>query len=262
VQAVSNVVGNAVKFTPSGGHVSVTTARVDGDAVIRVRDDGAGIDPALLPRIFDLFVQAPMALDRSTGGLGIGLTLARRMIELHGGSIAASSAGPGEGSEFIITLPVVPHSTRRAPSAVGSPGKSIEILLVEDNADAAESFGMLLEIDGHTVRTVGSGRGALAAMDDHGAHVAFVDIGLPEMDGFEVARRLRAHPHGHTMVLVALSGYGSEEDRRRGAAAGFDHYFTKPVDVADVRRLLQGLAGEGGRPMAVVRDISSRTPRR
>ncbi len=263
VQALANVIGNACKFTPSGGHVSVTTAQVDDDAVIRVRDDGVGIPADLLPRIFDLFVQGPVALDRSLGGLGIGLTLARRMVELHGGTITASSAGPDHGSEFVLTLPVVPHSSRRAPAPGSAPAtKNVDVLIVEDNPDAAESFRMLLELDGHTVRTAGTGREALAAMDERGATVAFVDIGLPEIDGFEVARRLRAHPHGQTMVLVALSGYGTEEDRREGAAAGFDHYFTKPVDVADVRRLLQGLAGESGRILAVVRDISSKTPHR
>ncbi len=258
LQVLANLLGNACKFTPPGGRVSITTARLDDRAVIRVRDDGIGIDPALLPSVFELFVQGSMALDRSMGGLGIGLTLARRMVELHGGTITAHSAGHGQGSELVVTLPVAMQTPRRlagGPEAAASTG--VEVLIVEDNADAAESLRLLLELDGHTVRVAGTGRAALTAVDDAPSAVAFVDIGLPEMDGFEVARRLRAHPNGQTMVLVAVSGYGRDEDKRRAAAAGFDHHFTKPVDFDDVRRILQGIAGDApARPriLTLVRD--------
>ncbi len=240
IQVVANLIGNASKFTPSGGALRIATELADGQAVIRVSDNGIGIPADLLPRVFDLFVQGLTSADRTQGGLGIGLTLARQLVDLHGGRIEARSAGPGHGSEFTVTLPAVAHSARETerPAVTAEPKTRLAILLVEDNLDTADSFKMLLELNGHTVHAAASGTAALALVEDFSPAVAFIDIGLPGMDGFEVARCLRAHPSCRSTLLVALSGYGTEADQRRSADAGFDHHLIKPVDFTDVTRLL------------------------
>jgi len=246
VQVIANLLNNAAKFTEPGGSITLTTERSGDDAaVIRVRDTGVGIAPELLPHIFDLFVQGETSLDRTEGGLGIGLTLVRHLVEQHGGRIEARSAGRGCGSEFVVTWPAAPPAVTVFPRAAfvesAGPGRRLRILVVEDNPDAAESFVTLLQLQGHEIRTAYSGLAALEVASSFVADVAFIDLGLPGMDGYEVARRLRAIPGFQATVLVALTGYGREEDKRRAQAAGFDHHLIKPVDPSAIDRLLMDI---------------------
>ncbi len=247
VQVLLNLLNNAAKFTEPGGSITLSTERSGADArgvaaVIRVRDTGAGIAPELLPRIFDLFVQGETSLDRTEGGLGIGLTLVRHLVEQHGGRIETHSAGRGCGSEFVVTWPAAPTPTAvtAGTAAVDStePRRRLRILVVEDNVDAAESFVLLLQLQGHEIRAAHTGPAALEVAASFVPDVAFIDLGLPDLDGYEVARRLRALPAFRPAVLVALSGYGQEEHKRRAQAAGFDHHLTKPVDPSAIDRLL------------------------
>jgi PAS domain S-box-containing protein len=230
-QVVANLLGNAVKFTREGGRIDVVVAPEDGAAVVRITDDGAGIPAAVLPRIFELFVQAEATLDRTPGGLGIGLTLARRLVQLHGGTIEAASDGPGTGSVFTVRLPSVAAPAAPAPATGGAPGAARRrVLLVEDNADVREMTRIALETAGHTVHEAEDGLRGLAAALELRPDVAVVDIGLPGLDGYTLARRLRSEPAGRGIYLVALTGYGQQEDRVRAREAGFDAQLVKPVD--------------------------------
>jgi signal transduction histidine kinase/ActR/RegA family two-component response regulator len=247
-QVISNLLNNAAKYSESRGHIWLT-ARRDGDRLaIQVRDQGIGISPDVLPSIFDLFVQAERGRDRTHGGMGIGLTLVRRLVELHGGAVEAFSAGPGKGSEFTIRLPfeapTPPSAESRAPiSRIATtnrwarPGR---ILIVDDNADAAATLARLLRNRGYETHVLFDGPSALEWADAHRPAVVILDIGMPKMDGYEVARRLRQKPGGDDLLLIALSGWGQEEDRRRSSDAGFDAHLIKPVDLA----ALEGLFGE------------------
>jgi PAS domain S-box-containing protein len=244
VQVVANLLGNAAKFTPKGGHISVWTACEGDRAIISVRDTGVGIPQDAQAKIFDLFAQADTSLERSEGGLGIGLTLANRLVHLHGGSVEVKSEGRGKGAEFLITLPTHAQADRQGreerPVVRAAATGQLRILVVEDNADAAESFRMLLELSGHHVRVAVDGVDALRCIDEFAPDVAFIDIGLPGLDGFEVAERTRAQ-RGNRPVLVALSGYGRDEDKQRAKAAGFDEHMTKPVELERVNALLTNL---------------------
>ena len=240
-QVLTNVISNAARYTDPGGRIEIV-ASIDGaDAVCRVRDDGIGIAPESQATIFDLFVQAGRGLDRVQGGLGIGLTLARTLIELHGGSIALHSDGIGKGSEFILRLPLPaqpdagdrPDERATADAATGA-----RVLLVEDNPDTADSMVLLLEMLGHRVDLAPDGASALALAAARIPQVMLVDIGLPDIDGYEVARRVRANAALASVVLVALTGYGQREDRERAFAAGFDHHFVKPVDPDELNAFL------------------------
>ena len=240
-QVLTNVISNAARYTDPGGRIEIV-ASIDGaDAVCRVRDDGIGIAPDSQATIFDLFVQAGRGLDRVQGGLGIGLTLARTLIELHGGSIALHSDGIGKGSEFILRLPLPaqpdagdrPDERATADAATGA-----RVLLVEDNPDTADSMVLLLEMLGHRVDLAPDGASALALAAARIPEVMLVDIGLPDIDGYEVARRVRANAALASVVLVALTGYGQREDRERAFAAGFDHHFVKPVDPDELNAFL------------------------
>ena len=231
-QVFANLLSNAAKYTEPGGRIDVTVELASNEVIVRVRDTGIGIAPAMLPRVWDLFMQADRAPDRPQGGLGIGLTIARRLVELHGGRIEAHSQGLGQGSEFTVTLPTLPMTseepraaTRAEPGAQGT----ARVLLVEDNPDAAESLTMLLELLGHRVRAAHDGIAALDAARANVPDVMLVDIGLPGMDGYEVARRVRRDPQLKEVVLVALTGYGREEDKQQAMAAGFDYHLVKPV---------------------------------
>jgi PAS domain S-box-containing protein len=240
-QVVNNLVDNALKYTPAGGRVTVSTERAGTEAVLRVRDTGKGIPADVLARVFELFVQEPQTLDRSRGGLGLGLALVKRLVELHGGSVAAASAGPGQGSEFVVRLPALATSDdERRPAAVALAGapSGRRVLVVEDSADARESLRMLLELAGHVVETSEDGPGGLSKLSAFQPDVALIDLGLPGIDGYTLARLARSSPETRRIRLVALTGYGQTDDRRRALAAGFDLHLTKPVDVVTLQSAL------------------------
>ena len=231
VQVFANLLTNAAKYTDLDGRIRLSAERVGGEVVVRVRDSGVGIPADMLAAVFDLFVQVEQPLDRSRGGLGIGLTLVRRLVELHGGSVSASSDGPGSGSEFVVRLPLVPVALGPAEAPrdarAAAPGR---VLIADDNVDAADSLALLLRSVGYELRVAHDGPEAVGAAAEFRPDVAILDIGLPGMTGYEVARRLRADPGTRRTVLVAATGYGREEDRRMAVDAGFDHYLTKPVE--------------------------------
>jgi CheY-like chemotaxis protein/two-component sensor histidine kinase len=248
-QVISNLLNNAAKYTEIGGHIWLSLEREGNDAVFRVRDTGAGISLEMLPRVFELFTQADQALDRAQGGLGIGLTLVRRVIEMHGGNVRAESSGLGQGSEFILRLPVcqeepVKEARPQNGSGIHQNGPQRRVLVVDDNVDTAESLAMLIRHDGHEVRTAHDGPAALEATAAFRPEVVLLDIGLPLMDGYEVARRLRAQALGHELFLAAVTGYDQAEDRARSEGAGFDHHLVKPVRMEALRRLLAACRAE------------------
>jgi CheY-like chemotaxis protein len=232
-QVVANLLINAAKYTNEGGQIRVEGRREGPQAVVRVSDSGVGIGPSLLPHVFELFTQGERTLDRSQGGLGIGLTLVRRIVEMHGGAVEALSDGAGQGSEFIVRLPAIELKARAATApkaAQAASSQVLRILVVDDNVDAAESIAMLLSLDGHEVRSVHDGRRALDLAAEFLPDLVLLDIGLPGMDGYEVARRLRMRQEIARMRLVAVTGYGQQEDRDRARDAGFDQHLVKPVE--------------------------------
>ena len=244
-QVFVNLLSNAGKYTDAGGRIEVRTVRRGDEVEVHIRDSGIGIAPEMLPRIWDLFTQAEQTLDRVQGGLGVGLTVARRLVELHGGRIDAFSEGLGKGAEFVVTLPAVPATSEEVHSPmVAEPvrQKNARVLLVEDTPDAAESLAMLLEVLGHRVRTVGDGVAAMDAARANIPDVMLVDIGLPGMDGYEVARCVRRDPDLKHIVLVALTGYGGDEDKKKAMAVGFDYHLVKPVSPEALQGLVVRLA--------------------
>jgi signal transduction histidine kinase len=243
-QVLANLLNNAAKYTPSGGHINVTAKEEGGQAVVRVRDDGLGIPPEMLTHVFDLFLQVEASLDRSKGGLGIGLTLVRRLVELHGGGVSAHSTGRGQGSEFVVRLPLRPGPSPAANAGVGELARkcsSRRVLLLEDNADARRMLRQLLECWGHEVEEVGDGVEGLARLRGGRVDVALVDIGLPGMNGYEVAAALRSGATLPRVFLIAVTGYGQPEDRQRALEAGFDAHLVKPVDLKELERILNAL---------------------
>jgi CheY-like chemotaxis protein/two-component sensor histidine kinase len=245
-QIVVNLISNAAKYTDPGGQILVSAGNEGGEAVIRVRDSGIGIAAEMLPRIFELFAQADRALDRSEGGLGIGLTVVEKLVALHGGSVQAFSDGPGRGAEFVVRLPgaIVKREDAHVP-VTKAPHRSVKLLVVEDNRDAAESLGMLLETLGHRAVIVPDGARALEAVAREPFDVILMDIGLPGMDGYQVAQRMRIEQNLRGAMLVALTGYGRDEDRQRAIASGFDLHLVKPIDPKSLKALLaRATAGE------------------
>jgi signal transduction histidine kinase len=242
-QVVGNLLVNAAKYSDKPGRVWLTGERDGGEAVIRVRDSGVGIPPEQLPRIFDLFAQGERSLARSQGGLGIGLTLVRRLAQMHGGSVSASSPGAGQGSEFVVRLPALPGEPARKEAPAEEPLQAASqprrVLVVDDNVDAAESAAMLLRYLGHEVEVAYEGPSALGAVSAFRPEVVLLDIGLPGMSGYDVARELRERPEGKGLVLAAVTGYGQEEDRRRSREAGFDCHLTKPLAPAALAAFLE-----------------------
>ncbi|MFC5499967.1 response regulator [Caenimonas terrae] len=235
-QVLSNLINNASKFSGPNTRIQLKASYVDGTVRISVRDEGAGIDPAFLPHIFDLFVQGDQTLDRSQGGLGIGLTLVKHLVELHGGRVGASSAGPGQGTEVSVWLPAQPMESTPAPSLAPRPKAAAakapaRILVVDDLVASADTLMTLLEMEGFEVRTANEGVTALKIADEFKPDVVLLDIGLPGMNGFEVANRLRSLPCCREALLIALTGYGEAESRSRSAQAGFDFHMVKPADV-------------------------------
>jgi len=247
-QVIANLLNNAAKYTDKGGEIRLTVEQTGDTVSICVHDTGVGIDPAMLPGVFDLFMQVEPHGRRAQGGLGIGLTLVKRLTEMHGGSVEARSEGPGRGSEFILRLPLM--STRRpapapaAPEAEPTPGTR-RVLVVDDNRDAAESLALLLEMLGATTRVESSGEDALRALSEFRPALAIVDIGMPGMDGHEVARRARARPELDAITLVALTGWGQAEDRRLSMLAGFDRHLTKPASLDDLKSIVGDIRARG-----------------
>ncbi len=251
-QVLGNLLSNAAKYMEEGGRIELS-ARAEGETVVfRVRDEGLGVPPDMLTRIFELFTQVERNLDRAHGGLGIGLALVKRLVELHGGTVEAHSEGPGKGSEFVVRLPLLPMGNgewemgndQQAPSGIPhSPfpiPHSRRVLVVDDNADTAESLALLLRVLGHEVRTAHDGPSALKVARREHPDVVLLDLGLPRLDGFEVARRLRWEYADRPLLLVALTGHGQEEDRRRCREAGFDHHLVKPAEPETLKHLLAG----------------------
>jgi PAS domain S-box-containing protein len=247
VQVVTNLLSNAAKYTNEGGRIELSVQQEGDTAVLRVRDTGLGIAPAFLPHVFDLFAKAERSADRSQGGLGIGLALVKRLVELHGGTVTVSST-LGQGSEFVVRLAVHPPETlaRAAqPAPIGTaapPRRTLRVLVVDDNLDAAKILQLLVRECGHRAYMAHTGPAALAAALDERPDVILLDISLPEWDGYEVAKRVRQEPALHDTVLVAITGYEREADRQRARQAGFDHHLVKPADFRKVREILTAAA--------------------
>jgi PAS domain S-box-containing protein len=237
VQSITNVLENSVKFTPGGGEIVVSVRDAGPDVTVSVRDNGAGIPADLVPRVFDLFVQSERTPDRSLGGLGIGLSLVKRIVEMHGGAVRVASEGEGRGTTVTLSIP-----RSEAPAGLESSSETANaarrVLIVDDSTDAADSLAMLLKLEGHDVTTAYSAVAALETAEQLLPDVAFIDIGLPQMDGYEVARRLRANERCRAIRLVALTGYGQPGDRDEARRAGFDHHLVKPADLQSVGAIL------------------------
>jgi CheY-like chemotaxis protein len=251
---VSNLLNNASKYTGEGGRIELAASAEAGEARIIVRDNGAGIEPQLLHKVFDLFVQGERALDRGQGGLGIGLTLVKRLVELHQGRVQAASDGPGRGATFTVTLPcisAVEPQQRTATAALATPSAEVygrRVLVVDDNVDAAESTAAFLRLEGHEVKAVHDGLQALASLKVFDPHVVVLDIGLPGLDGYAVARQLRSRGDTSHVLLIALTGYGQKEDRARAAEAGFDYHFVKPADPREIQVAIERGRNTAGEP--------------
>jgi PAS domain S-box-containing protein len=243
-QVLANLLLNAAKFSDRPATIELAAEYIYGSVAIHVRDQGIGIAPDLLPRVFDLFAQGDHSLDRSRGGLGIGLTLSRRLVELHGGTLTASSAGPGQGSEFVVQLPAEldgPDAEAAAPVRLETtPSKPRRVLVVDDSVDAGESTAALIRLWGHQTRVLTDAAGVLDVLRGFRPDVVLLDIGLPGIDGYDLARQIRAVDGGDRVVLAALTGYGRDEDRRLAEEAGFDHHLVKPVDIDRLEAILAG----------------------
>jgi len=243
-QVISNLLHNAAKYTDRTGHIWLTIAQEGADALISVRDTGIGISAEMLPRIFDLFTQADRSIDRSHGGLGVGLTVARRLIELHGGSISASSDGVGKGSTFTVRIPLSAAQPQASEDLSAqrteSPGATspLRILVADDNRDAAESLASLLRMVGHEVRIAYDGVEAVGVASEYRPDAIVLDIGMPKMNGYDVAKKLRAESTGKELTIIALSGWGQEADKQRSREAGIDHHLVKPLEPSSLLRLL------------------------
>jgi CheY-like chemotaxis protein len=242
VQVISNILNNAAKYTAPGGNLTLSVSTDEQHVLVGVRDNGVGIAPDILPYIFDLFTQAERTPDRSQGGLGIGLALVKSLIALHGGTVNASSDGLGKGSEFRISLPRLAAPSYAPGDAESSAGQqaqdALRVMVVDDNVDAAQMLAALLEVQGHAVCVEYDARGALERARRERPDVLLLDIGLPDMDGYELARCLRGQPESAGATLVALTGYGQSQDRKEAEQAGFDHYLVKPADMEQVNDVL------------------------
>ncbi|HEX6528789.1 MAG TPA: response regulator, partial [Burkholderiales bacterium] len=252
-QVLSNLLNNASKYTGEGGRIELGATLHAGEVNIMVRDNGSGIEAELLDKVFELFVQGDRALDRGQGGLGIGLTLVKRLVELHQGSVGAASDGPGRGATFTVTLPCIAavEPQRAAPQLVAQSSSEIygrRVLVVDDNVDAAESTAAFLRLEGHEVKAVHDGLQALSSLKVFDPHVVVLDIGLPGLDGYAVARQLRSRGDTSHVLLIALTGYGQKEDRARAAEAGFDYHFVKPADPREIQVAIERGRDTSGEP--------------
>jgi CheY-like chemotaxis protein/two-component sensor histidine kinase len=233
-QVLANLLNNAAKYTPHEGNIWLTATRGGNNVVVRIRDTGTGISSDMLPRVFELFTQAEQSIDRSQGGLGIGLTLVQRLVEMHGGSVHAASAGAGHGSEFTVQLPAIeaPNLLGKSPHVLKNSGQPSQrrMLVVDDNVDSAETLARLLRLQGHHVNVAYDGPSALDDTRSKQPEVVILDLGLPGMSGFDVARAIRSEFGEEEPLLIAVSGYGRDEDHHRSRESGFDQHFTKPVN--------------------------------
>jgi len=261
-QILSNLLNNAAKFTEPGGTISLSAKRDSGEVLISVKDNGAGIPAEVMPRVFQMFAQFDGHIDRSQGGLGIGLQLVKSLVEMHGGTIEASSAGAGQGSEFVVRLPLVLDSTAPvvdAPLAIETAANGrLRVLIVDDNRDNVESLRLLLVLMGHNVRVALEGLEGINAANEFRPNVVLLDIGMPNLDGHEVCRRIRARDWGRDMVLVAQTGWGQEEDRRRTQAAGFDYHLVKPIDHASLTEVFAKICERSGALQS--QDVANGSP--
>ena len=243
-QVFTNLLTNATKYTPPGGEITISAVVEPETVTVEVADNGSGIPPEMLETVFGMFTQVHSSRDRAFGGLGIGLTLVRSMVELHGGTVTAESRGADQGSTFRVRLPRVHQTTPEAKPAAVPPAEAVvtkRVLIADDNLDAAESLQLWLQLAGHEVRTAANGTEALTIAEEFLPEVALLDLGMPDLSGFEVARRIRAAPWGSGIVLIALTGWGQEEDRRRTAEAGFDHHLTKPIPPDAIEDLIRSV---------------------
>jgi PAS domain S-box-containing protein len=245
-QIIANLLNNAAKYTPEAGHIQITAERDGDEAVISVQDSGIGISQDMLPRVFDMFAQVDRSMERAQGGLGIGLALVRRLVEMHGGSVSAASEGPDRGCRFVVRLPLIREPRRRQSAGAvhdlaAEPTDGLRVLVVDDNVDAAQSLSQVLQMLGYPVTCAHDGVEAVEMAKNWRPAVALMDIGMPRMNGLEAARALRALPGGERPWLIALSGWGQHDDRRRSREAGFDHHFVKPVDVEALVELIRQL---------------------
>ncbi|HEV3166492.1 MAG TPA: ATP-binding protein, partial [Isosphaeraceae bacterium] len=242
-QILVNLLVNAAKYTDAGGKIWLTARREGDQVVIKVRDNGMGIPPDRLPTMFELFAQGERSLARSEGGLGVGLALVKKLVEMHGGTVSAASEGPGKGSEFTIQLPAVERAL--GATAQSTPGhapdrvKGSRVLVVDDNIDTATGLAKLLKVLGHDVRTAHDGQAAIEAAREHRPEFVLLDLGLPRMDGYQVAEKLRQEECCKGAVLIAISGYGQEQDRRRSTQSGFHHHLVKPLDYSVLLTLME-----------------------
>jgi CheY-like chemotaxis protein/two-component sensor histidine kinase len=244
-QVLANLLNNAAKYMERGGHIWLAAERRDNTVRLSIRDTGVGIPADALASVFDMFTQVDRSLEKAHGGLGIGLTLVKQLVEMHGGSVEARSDGPGSGAEFIVHLPLAVSSASMHSSTADDTRRAdavkCRVLVADDNRDAAESMGTMLRLLGHEVRTVRDGLQAVEEAAAFRPDIILLDIGMPRLNGYEAARRIRRERWGKDMLLVALTGWGQEEDKRRAAEAGFDRHMTKPVDPRHVEQLLAGL---------------------
>jgi PAS domain S-box-containing protein len=256
-QAVMNLLNNAAKYTARGGRIELSASRSDAHAVISVKDNGIGIEAWALPQVFNMFFQVDSSLERAQGGLGIGLSLVKSIVELHGGTVEAFSAGIGRGSKFIVRVPVQASAEQRAAAAAQGdlPDAKVvrRVLVADDNRDAAQSLALLLESCGHVVRIAADGEQALAAAHEFKPEVGLIDLGMPKLNGYEVCRRIRATDWGRDAMLIAQTGWGQDEDKRRTREAGFDQHLVKPADPITIMRLVQG-----ARPLRTARTAHDR----
>ncbi len=240
-QVFANLLNNAAKYTDRGGHIRLTVQRQGDEVSVSVKDDGIGIPPGMLSKVFDMFTHIDRNLERSHGGLGIGLSIVKRLVEMHGGRIAVASDGDGQGSEFTVRLPLAAAAVAPSKSAnrpVPGRAEPERILVVDDSRDAATSLAKLLEIMGNQTQTASDGLEALEIVPAFHPHLVLLDIGMPNLNGYDTARRIRQQACGRDLVLVALTGWGQQEDRRKSREAGFDHHLTKPAKLADLQKLL------------------------
>jgi CheY-like chemotaxis protein len=243
IQVFMNLLTNAAKYSEKGSRIDLHAERQGSDAVVAVKDAGIGIAPPHLLTIFEMFSQVEGALSRSQGGLGIGLCLVKQLVEMHGGRIEAKSDGPGKGSEFVVRLPIVmerTYSRKISDDGAANPISNLRILVVDDNRDTVSTLTMLFKMMGNDVRTAHDGDEAIRAAGVFHPHVVLLDIGLPKMNGYQVARTIREQPWGKNMILIAMTGWGQEEDKRKSEEAGFDRHMVKPVDPQNLMKLLAG----------------------